>query len=303
METEVSPMLSVFLSSLLLLPFLSGATSSDLSPFGFFKDLQGSQKGDKVEGIHKVKKYLQHFGYLGSTHSQTETQVDSEDHFDDALESAIKAFQTYYHLKPTGVLDAPTATQMSRTRCGVPDNPPVTNNINSHGHSHLNIGTHYAFFPNKPRWPAGKRHLLYSLDSASHPEAANAVANAFGAWAGVTNFTFERTSDPKIANLYISFKVRDHGDGRPFDGRGGILAHAFAPTDGRFHFDGDETWVIGAVANSMDLQTVATHEIGHLLGLAHTPVQEAIMYAIISPGVTKGLNQDDIDGIRALYTG
>ena len=97
MEANVSPMLSVFLSSLLL-AFLSGATSSDISPFGFFNYLQGSQKGDKVEGIHKVKKYLQHFGYLGSTHSQTETQVDSEDHFDDALESAIKAFQTYYHI-------------------------------------------------------------------------------------------------------------------------------------------------------------------------------------------------------------
>ena len=61
--------------------------------------------------------------------------------------------------------------------------------------------------------------------------------------------------------------------------------------------------MIGAVAHAMDLQTVATHEIGHLLGLAHTPVQEAIMYAVISPGSTKGLNQDDIDGIRALYTG
>ena len=61
--------------------------------------------------------------------------------------------------------------------------------------------------------------------------------------------------------------------------------------------------MIGAVAHAMDLQTVATHEIGHLLGLAHTPVQEAVMYAIISPGSTKGLNQDDIDGIRALYAG
>ena len=61
--------------------------------------------------------------------------------------------------------------------------------------------------------------------------------------------------------------------------------------------------MIGTDAHAMDLQTVATHEIGHLLGLAHTPVQEAVMYAIISHGSTKGLNQDDIDGIRALYAG
>ena len=202
MEAKVSPMLCVFLSS--LLPFLSGATSSDISPFGFFKYLQGSQKGDKVEGIHEVKKYLQHFRYLSSTHCQTETQVDgNDDHFDDALESAIKAFQTYYHI--WSPLDAPTATRMSRTRCGIPDNPRATNNINSHGHSHLNIGTHFAFFPSNPRWLPGQTHLLYFLDSGSHPETAGAVANAFGAWAGVTNFTFEQTSDPAIANLHISF--------------------------------------------------------------------------------------------------
>ncbi|KAJ9683511.1 hypothetical protein PVL29_019192 [Vitis rotundifolia] len=303
METKVSSMLSVFVSSLLLLPFLSQATSPDLSPFGFFKDLQGSKKGDKVEGIHKVRKYLQRFGYMSSTHSKTETQVDRDDHFDDALESAIKAFQTYYHLKPTGILDAPTATLMSSPRCGVPDNPSVTNNINSHGHSHLNIGTHYIFFPGKPRWPAGQTHLLYSLDSGSHPEAADAVAKAFGTWAAVSHFTFERISDPTVANIKISFQIRDHGDGMPFDGPGGTLAHAAPPTEGIFHFDGDETWAIGAVANSIDLQTVATHEIGHLLGLGHSSVEAAIMYPSISRGATKGLNQDDIDGIRALYTG
>ena len=104
MEAKVSSMPSVFVYSLLLLPFLSQATSSDLSPFRFFKDLQGSKKGDKVEGIHKVRNYLQRFGYLSSTHSKTESQIDSDDHFDDALESAIKAFQTYFHLKPTGIL-------------------------------------------------------------------------------------------------------------------------------------------------------------------------------------------------------
>ena len=246
-----------------------------------------------MEGIHEVKKYLQRFGYLSSTH----VRYHDDDHFDDALESAIKSFQIYYHLTPTGILDASTTDQMSEARCGVSD-------TNSNGHGHLNsIGSnHYAFFPRKPVWPAGKRHLMYLLDSGSHPEAADAVAKAFAAWAGVTNFTFERTSNPSAANLRISFKVRAHGDGFPFDGPRGVLAHAFSPTDGRFHFDGDEKWVVGAVKDSFDLQSIATHEIGHLLGLAHTPVKEAIMFATFSSGKTKGLNQDDIDGIHALYS-
>ncbi|KAK9991760.1 hypothetical protein SO802_026745 [Lithocarpus litseifolius] len=51
--------------------------------------------------------------------------------------------------------------------------------------------------------------------------------------------------------------------GTPFDGAGGTLAHAFAPTNGRFHYDADEKWSVGAIPDSYDLETVTLHEIGH----------------------------------------
>jgi predicted Zn-dependent protease len=79
------------------------------------------------------------------------------------------------------------------------------------------------------------------------------------------------------------------------------FAHAFAPTNGRFHYDADERWSVGAVPNAFDLETVALHEIGHLLGLGHSSVQGAIMFPSIAPGGTKGLHKDDIDGIKVLY--
>ncbi|KAK3211360.1 hypothetical protein Dsin_016066 [Dipteronia sinensis] len=112
---------------------------------------------------------------------------------------------------------------------------------------------------------------------------------------------FSRVQDSRNANIKIGFGSRNHGDGAPFDGPGGTIAHAFAPTDGRFHYDADERWSVGAVRGSNHLETVALHEIGHLLGLGHSQVERAIMWPSITTGTTKGLHRDDIEGIRALY--
>jgi hypothetical protein len=49
-----------------------------------------------------------------------------------------------------------------------------------------------------------------------------------------------------------------------------------------------------------DLQTVATHEIGHFLGLDHSGVVRAMMYPF-APDVETTLSWDDVAGISLLY--
>jgi predicted Zn-dependent protease len=71
-----------------------------------------------------------------------------------------------------------------------------------------------------------------------------------------------------------------------------------------FHFDADENWSENPGPNQMDLESVAVHEIGHLLGLDHNddPNADAIMSSRIPSGIAKRhLRADDIQGVRALY--
>ncbi|KAI3462975.1 hypothetical protein Pfo_019638 [Paulownia fortunei] len=273
------------------------------SPFEFIKQLKGCHKGNHTKGIHQLKNYLHEFGYLeylNKTHA-------NDDDFDDALESAIKTYQQNYHIKPTGILDATTVSRMTVSRCGVPDIVNGTNYMNPHTKKHdssssrIHIVSHYSFFPGNPRWPPSKTHLTYGFLPNTPTNAMPPVARAFQKWDSATHFSFSQAQNYRNADLVIGFHRRDHGDGAPFDGPGGTLAHAFAPTNGRFHYDADERWAIGSVANAFDLETVALHEIGHLLGLGHSSVEAAIMFSGIGAGQIKNLHQDDIQGIRALY--
>jgi hypothetical protein len=100
----------------------------------------------------------------------------------------------------------------------------------------------------------------------------------------------------------------NHGDGSPFDGPGAVLAHAFYPPPnggdiaGDTQFDDAETWTVAlpVPAGGFDLVTVAAHEFGHALGLAHSDDPAALMYPFYS-GPHRHLAADDSLGIQTIY--
>ncbi|KAK6271102.1 hypothetical protein POUND7_008200 [Theobroma cacao] len=271
--------------------------------FKIFQSLQGCRKGHTVEGLCELKQYFKKLGYLNYDHASYNAYKHGNDNeFDDHLESAIKAYQVNYKLNATGNLDADTVKQMMKSRCGIAD---VMNSNNSR--SIYGIGaSRYEFFLGNPKWPLSKTHLTYNFRSSVKVPLAENVRSvcvrAFQRWANVSRFTFEEVAEYYVADIEIGFHSGEHGDGNPFDGPQGTLAHASPPTDGKLHYDADEDWSTNPGPDEVDLESVTVHEIGHLLGLQHSLVPEAVMYAYFDSGMIKRkLHMDDVHGIRALY--
>ncbi|KAM4855631.1 stromelysin-3 isoform X1 [Urocitellus parryii] len=128
------------------------------------------------------------------------------------------------------------------------------------------------------------------------------VAEALQVWSEVTPLTFTEVHEGH-ADIMIDFTRYWHGDNLPFDGPGGILAHAFFPKthrEGDVHFDYDETWTIGDNQGT-DLLQVAAHEFGHVLGLQHTTAAKALMSPFYTFRYPLSLSPDDRRGIQHLY--
>ncbi|XP_033929739.1 72 kDa type IV collagenase-like isoform X5 [Melopsittacus undulatus] len=147
------------------------------------------------------------------------------------LKDTLKKMQKFFGLPETGDLDQNTIETMKKPRCG---NPDVAN---------------YNFFPRKPKWE--KNHITYRIMGYTpdlDPETVDdAFARAFQVWSDVTPLRFNRINDGE-ADIMINFGRWEHGDGYPFDGKDGLLAHAFAPgpgIGGDSHFDDDELWTLG----------------------------------------------------------
>jgi len=180
---------------------------------------------------------------------------------------------------------------MSLPRCGVEDFPAASS------------GNSSSYQAQGSRWE--KRTLSYRVTRYSKKMSGalvNAdVRRAFRFWSEATNLKFF-SKDGGDVDIEIAFFTFSHGDGNPFDGVGGTLAHAYFPRyGGDVHMDDSEAWTENSKKGTNFLQTL-THEIGHSLGLSHSRVSASVMapfYRGWEPAFK--LHSDDIRGIQSLY--
>lgn len=248
-----------------------------------FKELK---IGDIAKGLSEVKEYLYLFGYLNSTSHSNFT-----DYFTLNLQSAITNYQENFNLKVTGQLNINTCYMMSQHRCGVADIINGTTTMNS-GKSNTTSFTRW--------WKEGKRELTYAI----HPE--NNVTNGvkfvlqdvFNRWSNVTALKFTETTSFNISDVEVAFVA--------FDGRGGTVGGVeinYSEGVGSVYLDSEEEWVVRGETEEgdVDLETVVMHMVGHVLGLGHSSVEEAVMYPIVVKEKKTELAYDDLQRIYQIY--
>ncbi|XP_054013663.1 matrix metalloproteinase-14 isoform X4 [Hylaeus anthracinus] len=230
--------------------------------------------------------YLSQFGYLQPI-NPTSGGIISQD----TLSKAIAEFQSFAGLNITGDFDEETSKLMALPRCGVKDKVGP------------GFGRSKRYALQGSRWRVKKLTYKISKYPRNLPQhkVDTELNKAFKVWSEYTDLTFIQKKSGQV-HIEIRFEKGEHGDGDPFDGPGGTLAHAYFPVyGGDAHFDDAEQWTIDSYRGT-NLFQVAAHEFGHSLGLSHSDVKTALMapfYRGYEPYFR--LDDDDIQGIQALY--
>jgi hypothetical protein len=134
--------------------------------------------------------------------------------------------------------------------------------------------------------------VTWAVDESISQADLQSINVAFAEWSKVANIQFQEVSSTAVADIDFSNSA--------IDGAGNVLGvTGFSFSGGQLQ-SADVQFDSGDNLSGAELTLVATHEIGHAIGLDHFNDAPAVMNSTANFSLT-GLAQSDIDGILALY--
>ncbi|MEM7164086.1 MAG: IPT/TIG domain-containing protein [Planctomycetota bacterium] len=176
-------------------------------------------------------------------------------------------------------------------------------------------------------WGSGSLPVSYVIQAAGSDDVSFAATEAaiqlaFEQWQGIASSTITFAEDTAANAMRTDYGANDIHlilfDETDSTGLfpGNSATVALTPTtfdlasgtiiDSDIIFNGDDfTFSTNGATGTQDLQSIATHEIGHFIGLDHSAMGAATMYPFTADGSTvhRTLTQDDELGATDLYPG
>jgi hypothetical protein len=262
-----------------------------LEPLGTVADVAPTGRREKRGGLEYVQRFLVRFGYLPAGAYQ-------EGLLDDITALALARYQERNGLAETGEFDEPTRDQMAMPRCALPD-------------------FHSGVVADIVRCAWDKNNLTYAFGQGTNQIPGDgefqAVRNAFATWQAVIPVTFTEVAAGANPDVLVEWRPAADSD---YNMVGDIDAHSafpprcndIAPTSPTkpLHFDDTETrWRTAQEFAAKDVESIALHEIGHILGIEHNTEiggRHTVMWPTLETNKLKRvLTTSDILRARCLY--
>jgi peptidoglycan hydrolase-like protein with peptidoglycan-binding domain len=286
-------------ATVLLAGYITGCSERPLesgtelpSPSTVARDLTVGSQGDDVRA---VTNYLTAFGYFPNDklarqypawRPLTPQSPQFPAVFDENTASAIRQLQANTGIPVSGVVDEATRAVLYMPRCGVPD-----------GIQPVDQSDKFSLIAGGSGNFGGRVNITWSLTNANLPpnltfnQIVGAIQTVANAWSSTTNLSIARTSGSGDIRIQFAF----------IDGPNQILGETSGTS---ITLDSAESWTISTPTPgaSLDLNTVAEHEMGHALGLDHTGVSNAVMFPVIPSGVERRTPVvDDSVAVSTMY--